>query len=298
MRELIKKLAIFVMILVLIKLPFVYFYKAEPSYRKEKFAEKDYNAVFIGSSRTMYSVIPAYFDHLVNDQTKSYNFGITSGVPLQTFDWSEEIIQNKPSIKYIFFELSGRPNSWVLYEEPWRRFSFSDYWRGWYNFNSHKFANYHNKLIKSFFKPILQGEYPDYNLPLKIALEKKDLSKRLGVSSKELEFSRIRNQLIEIGDLDSSSVDEEYWQRITNLIEIAEAKNIQIYFFIPPRLETDNELRTVYPLYQRLDEKYKIRAAHFDPSIYTEAASVDNFHLNKNGAMIFTEKLADEFKER
>lgn len=297
MSKLIKKLTFFLVILVLIKLPFVWFYKDESEFRHEKLAEQEFDTVFIGSSRTQFAVIPAYFDSLTNSKTKSYNFGIEGGLPPRTFDWAEEVIETKPMVKKIFFELSGGMESLPFYKEPWRDFSLSQYITGVQNLSFDRLMEYHDRLTKNFFQPSLQPNYPSYNINLEQVLEKKELVAKRNVSQTELELCRQRNLKIE-NEISPESVNEKYLQRVEKLIKSAEKRNITLYFFIPPRIETESELKMVSPIYQKLDEKYKFRAEHFDKSLYTDETSIDDFHLNHKGAMIFTENLADEFKER
>lgn len=297
MLKLIKKLSFFLAILVMIKLPFLWFYKDEAEFRFEKLAEQEFNTVFIGSSRTQFSVIPAYFDSLTNGETKSYNFGIEGGLPPRTFDWAEEVIERKPSVKYIFFELSGGIESLPFYKEPWRNFSLSQYIIGVQSLSFEQLVEYHDRLTKNFFQPTLQPNYPSYNIALEKVFEKNELTAKRNVSQKELELCLRRNLEVE-NSVSSASVNERYIRKINSLIETAEKRNVKVYFFIPPRLETEKELKTVSPIYQKLVEKYKFRAAHFDESLYTEETSIDDFHLSHKGAMIFSEKLADEFKER
>src|SRR4051812_32944462 len=105
MTRFLKKLTAFFAILLAIKAPFAFFYRDEPAARLKEMANGDFNAVFVGSSRTRDGIIPAYFDSQTNGRTKSYNFSLPAGLPPDTFDWSEEIVRTQPSVKYIFFEL-------------------------------------------------------------------------------------------------------------------------------------------------------------------------------------------------
>src|SRR5688500_4384064 len=115
MKRLIIKSALFCLILLAIKMPLVILYKDEPDYRRFIFASRDFNTVFVGSSRTKHAIIPAYFDSLTSGETKSYNFGIEGALPPYTIDECEELIRNKSSLKYLFFELSG--NSYYFVPE-------------------------------------------------------------------------------------------------------------------------------------------------------------------------------------
>jgi hypothetical protein len=283
---------------VLIKAPFIFFYEDEFEHRKSEFAKRNYDTVFIGSSRTRLAVIPAYFDALTESETTTYNLGTEGALPPQTFDWCEDLIESKSSLKHIFFELSGGIDQIPIYEEPWKRFSFAEYARTLNLIDFRKLAVYHDQRALGLFKSHLSGSHEDYNVPLKNLSGKKELTPKKATTPEVLEFSRKLNLQIENGDLSEFPLHAYYWERVCRLIELAEAKQIKIYFFISPRLETRSELVMVAPIYQRLDEKYKFRTDHYDESLYLENTSTDEFHLNYNGALRFTELLADTFYKR
>ena len=76
MKNLLLKFGLFIVILLLIKIPFVVFFGdrfiyqnpaarqlgLQVQYRQNEFARQDYNAVFVGSTRTALGISPAYFD--------------------------------------------------------------------------------------------------------------------------------------------------------------------------------------------------------------------------------------------
>lgn len=287
MKSLILKSALFFLLLILIKVPF---YKDVLDYRNAAFSKQQFTAVFIGSSRTDYGVIPAYFDFLTHHKTKSYNFGISEGLPPETFDWCDELIRNNPSLRYVFFELSG---GFVAKPRPGARLSWASYLHTWKNLPFDKISAYHDNLVAGFFKPNLWVKQPDYNVPFENALDNKDLRAKTPTAPEILQRSYRFNQSVETGGFAvPPPINEEYWQRVRRLIELTEAKQIRLYFFIPPRLETEREARTVYPIYQKLEKKYKLSVAHDEAALYQDDTSVDDFHLNHKGAMRFTENMA------
>lgn len=280
--------------LILIKLVFVVFFgdnfiyqetkgdKYEVRYRKNEFAKQEFNTVFIGSSRTVFGISPSYFDSLTDKKTKSYNFGIIAGLPPRTFDWCEELIQTKPSLKYVFVELSGTGIVPLNKNDEWLSDSY-------------------NEMVLAFFRPTLPRKkvekiHYDLNIPLKEFLGRNNIPLTKYFSLQEVRLSHSYNkQIEEKNPIMKIPVDEFYWKRILELIKSAESKNIRLYFFIPPRLKTEKELRMVYPIYQKLEEKYKLRAAHYDESLYQIDTSFDNSHLNYKGAKKFTELMAEAF---
>jgi hypothetical protein len=252
--------------------------KHELAYRKSEFAKQEYDTVFIGSSRTAFGISPSYFDSLSQRKTKSYNFGIIAGKPPQTFDWCEELIQNSAHLKYVFFELSSGFSENEKQDDP----------------------------VLTFFKPsiprrefeeaVIKFNLPLQNIPLQDFLSRKDnpvrqnfpLSKVQHMHSLNLQIEREIPEML-------TAYNEMYWHRVTRLITLAESKQIQVRFFIPPRLKTENEIKMVYPIYKKLDEKHKLRVAHDDDSLYQADTSFDYSHLNYRGSKRFTELMAAAF---
>jgi len=275
MRKTAQKLILFLSLLALIKLPFALFYLDEQNFRKAKFSENKYDTVFIGSSRTKYAVMPSYFDALTERQTKSYNFGVDAGLPPQTFDWCENLIESSQSLRYVFFELSGGIKT----------MSFTE------------LENSQNHLAIDFFRPQMPIQYFDYNFPFENVLEDGELEAKIPVSPENIRLSLSFNQRVENDLVSSFPSKENYWVRIKRLIELAEAKQIRVFFFVPPRLETENELKTVLPIYRELEAKYKLTVNHYEQRLYEEETSINDFHLNRAGAVIFTENMAQAFNE-
>lgn len=313
MKRLLQKLGLFFLILLLIKMPFTAYFgdnsiyrkfgfvdmvdRDELAYRQSEFAKQNFDTVFIGSSRTVGSVIPAYFDALNENTTKSYNFGVISGLPPQTFDWCEDLIQTKPSLKRVFFELSGG------YIEPLTvkqlQYGLSVYLTDQRGLTFTKSANYHNNLLAALLRPDIPVKYDNnyYNIPLQKALNENAKPINGFFSLPEVQLAYLRNaQFKKENSAAFSAVNETYWNRISKLVELAEAKQIRIYFFIPPRLERDWELETVYPIYQKLGARYRLDVAHYDETLYQIDTSNDNYHLNHKGALHFTELMAEAFK--
>lgn len=321
MKVLLQKLGYFFLILLLIKLSFVIFYEdvfiykepeltepermsrlvefieAQLDYRKSKITEQEFDTVFIGSSRTSYSIIPAYFDTLTRKQTKSYNFGINAGFPPMTFNWCEDLIRTKQSLKYIFFELSEREEKISNADEFRQDFAFPK--------KVNYLESYLNNLIITSIKPgltatkrkVVHRDYnDDYNIPLQKVFEKKAASPNEIVSLQKIQLSNVRNRQVEKKTYSNAdSLNKDYWDQISKLIALAESKQIHIYFFIPPRLSTEHELKVIYPIYQKLERKYKLTVTHYDDSLYQINTSFDDFHLNDKGATKFTELLAEAF---
>lgn len=330
MKSLVQKIGLFFLILLAIKLAFVFlrgdsFVYREPAFseaemrgmidrhvdpqvrfRYAEIAEESFDTVFIGTSRTNYNIAPTYFDRLTSNRTKSYNFGINGGLTPQSFDWCEELIRARPSLKYIFFELSARDVKDSLAQFSWDGLTFPAY--------AAKLENHLNLSAVSALKPRIfptdnQPDYrkprmifrefnDDYNVPLEEFLKKTDKPAAKLVSLREIELSHRRNLAAEQSETDLNyPLDENYRNRVARLIELAESKGIRIYFYLPARLGPA-EPPAVLPIYKKLDPKYRLGVRHFDDSLYRPDASFDEFHLNHAGARRFTELLAAAFNDQ
>ncbi|MCE7073309.1 hypothetical protein LZG74_23535 [Dyadobacter sp. CY327] len=65
------------------------------------------NAVFIGTSRTLYGINPLIFDSLNAGQTRSYNMGLFSLSIANSLNIARHIIENDPKTQIVFIELSA-----------------------------------------------------------------------------------------------------------------------------------------------------------------------------------------------
>lgn len=296
MKQLFLKSVLFLAILILVKIPVFLFYQDEPMYRKSELAKEEFNTVFIGSSRTKYSIIPAYFDSLTKEKTKSYNFGVDYGVTPKTFFWCEDLIHENPSLKYVFFELSSGVNQVETFRETWREFYAVEYAQAVKNLKVRDSIKYHDRLVAGFFRLSSSTKnLAGYNIPLKDFLGK-ELKAKTITSQKVIRESHQLNLQAEDENYSTNSFNEFYWGRVSRLIELAESKQIRIYFFIPPRLQTEEELKTIYPIYRSLDKKYKLSVKHYSQLFYQDETSIDDVHLNHKGAMLFTKDMAEAFR--
>jgi hypothetical protein len=89
-----------------------------------------------------------------------------------------------------------------------------------------------------------------------------------------------------------------YWDIISRMIEKARQKNIKLIFFVPPKLEVEH-FKNVLPVYFSLSPKNRIEMA--DPDKYAEFYELQYTynigHVNKEGSVLFTQKLSSLFLE-
>jgi hypothetical protein len=72
------------------------------------------DAVFIGTSRTLYGIDSEIFDSLNNRTTRSYNLGLFSLSFSNSLRIANDLITNEPDIKTIFIELSALDYNTIL----------------------------------------------------------------------------------------------------------------------------------------------------------------------------------------
>ena len=295
-----KKLVVFAAALILVRLAFLPFYVNELEYRKQVFDDGEYTAVFIGTSRTKWAVIPAYFDQLAGNVSVSYNFGIDNALPPETFEWSEEFMDAKPSLKYIFIELSGSAKLVPSNEDRllWRIARFAE------RSNLRDISERFDLFALRIFKPLVpkrDDKFVDRNAPYELPSDVRTPEvENNNTSETEIQKTFMRSSFLESHDplAEELAFPVAYWGRITRFVEFAEARGVSVYFFVPPRIETEEEIKTILPIYRKLAIKNKLEKAHDDKSLYSVGTSVDNFHLNKDGALIFTRNLAEQFAKK
>jgi hypothetical protein len=293
MKRLLRNIVIFAGILLLTKVPFGFFHRDALEIKRGELANGDYNTVFIGSSRTQNSLIPGYFDSQTQGKTKSYNFGLPAGLPPDTFDWAEELFLGQHTIKFAFFELSGLMKNLPVEKLPPRHFSVSKYFDVVASLRYNELQFYHDGLALAVFKPDLPSETRDHDVGIRTEAEKKTLTEKL-----KLSLERNRRMETSFDGRHQEPANDEYVRRVKELIDIAESRRIEIYFFVPPRLETENEFKTVYPIYQQMDAGHKIDPGHYDDVFYRADMSLDEFHLGPQAAVRFSQKFADAFNAR
>jgi hypothetical protein len=287
------KLLLLAIILIAIKLPFFFAFQDEVSYRRSEYLKGSFDTVFVGSSRTRDAILPSYFDSLNQKATRSYNFGTAAAVANQTLDRCELLINSSAAVKTLIVELSGGLESVQVYEEPWRSFDLQEHWRATRSMDWAKAILYNDRLVATFFKPNVFFGHIDNNVPLE-ELKKRPVTENRQLTKVRLEAVRKRN--LKLTDETESGVDPSiasYLERIDKILKLADSKSVNVYFFIPPRIETDREAETLRSLWHFLDSEHKLDVNHYEETFYAVEDSADEFHLNQTGALKFTKHLAE-----
>jgi len=296
-----------------------------------------YNTFFIGSSRTYRHVIPALFDSLTSasEQHHSFNLGSPATFVPQTFYLLEELLSDRflpeDGPVTVFLEMM-HPADFTMTNLFTQQ---SYYWCNWknlsflYTYQAAKSKSFMEKaevISRSFtsgflhhfgFNFLPSHAELDVNWlgPLRdgyLSLEEEQRS----YHGKPNEMDQRRKAFLADPDsLDKRAVNARtayrrqvisvkpgysiLLQKMQDLIQEAQLKNVRLIFLIPPRLGTPDYDELLY-IKSRLPEKNDIELGDPDkyPDFYNKELSFDIGHLNAKGAALYTAALANAYLER
>ncbi|MCB0168831.1 MAG: hypothetical protein KDI79_31680, partial [Anaerolineae bacterium] len=110
------------------------------------------------------------------------------------------------------------------------------------------------------------------------------------------EQERLSRQFLETID-ETSPVNPVLLNHFQALIADSEAQGVHLILLLYPRLE--DEYKALLPVYYHLPAQNKIEMTHPDeyPEFYSMAYTFDRGHMNREGARLFTEALAQNFNQ-
>lgn len=281
---------------------------------------KDNDNLFVGSSTTYNHLNPVWFDSLMNDGRTSYNISQGGYFPFRTLDMIALANRFKPvkRINY-FLELRGlsdvnhncksRP---ILYSMSWKKYRIAlDYigrlqslsffekskWMGAYTLS----------LITKYLNPGFMSrpihKEPDSNVSDSLrgfyALER-----RAGATLKPGYEEDSQNRIVfdpepaagEYEKMSGSIQHDKFFAYLLSEAQKLKNTGSDVVFFIPPR--SKNTLVKCYE--ERLLANgfpvIDLSGSGKHPEFYALEYSYDKWHLNRKGALLFTEKLAREYK--
>ena len=94
----------------------------------------------------------------------------------------------------------------------------------------------------------------------------------------------------------SKYFNKAHFEKINKLINLAHEKGIELFFIIPPRLKRYEEL---FALKSALGDNKVIDLSSVQeyPALYKPENSFDIGHLNRKGAVLFSEYMAIKFQK-
>jgi hypothetical protein len=289
----------------------------EAAYKRDSLLwpiRRQVNTVFIGSSRTAFSLIPAQFDSLTHQQTHSFNHGLSGTFVPATFDEAERIIDmDGLALKTLFFELSfplttagtdpfdqESPTDELLFMADYARQQATGLdvvgeltrttndvlVKALMLKNTVTFAvNSLNKPVDDNFV-MTPGGYRYYRSvnwidPLEVAKSASERSRERLPTAK------------------ADTVPTRYRQRIQRLIERCNQRKVALYFVRPNHLTT-TEKRLLPGIEAAIPARYRFGMPARYNSLYQMGVycSDDGMHLNRRGARLFTARFAEHYHQR
>ena len=292
------------------------------------------NTVFIGSSRIFRHVDPALFDQ--HTGAKSYNLGFAGMFPYRSYQYLEYLnLKENEDVKNIFIELSPIArlgenfntdpfiysiNLDQYYEvidftlnSQYNSLLKAKYLGGYSLLFFYKYfgigsAKYLNQYMWGPSLQTSETEKTNYHngyISLDEDYARKgdnyaDLKNRNEgfLNNYEKELEAYIQAYHEVKNIEVDMSQDEFTSYVIDQAEALIKKGKNVYFIISPRQEYD-DLYYLLSQKKKLEKEYAIidfsNPADFPP-LYTKEYSFDRVHLNKRGAELFTEELAEAVK--
>lgn len=283
-----------------------------------------YNAIFIGSSRTLGQVNPNLFDETVDTSLGIQSFNL--GVGGLFFPESETIFRDllakkPPKLRYVFFELAPAPA--VLTENL--HTTRHVYWYNLKNIdvlisNTLETAPGMASATKANIQHFVSLIERSFNIGMGLDVLRYLTNPYKGVDEKNLlgvnadgfspftmantGLTKARQAFIDDPDLveqfskyildqmaSDTVLQETYAALIQDMIKAAEEQNVVLIFIVPPRYYSSLS-RTLEP-----SRKIEITDPEQYPELYDVQVTWDVSHLNESGAVIYTQILARKASE-
>ncbi|MGZ4117736.1 MAG: hypothetical protein ACXVPY_09655 [Bacteroidia bacterium] len=313
-------------------------YSGSPYYSKKyKFYEEhklQFNSVIFGSSRMFRQVNPAIIDSMLKEyHFSTFNMGAPATFNPEEYYLYEKLLEDHPNFKYAFIEF--QPLCEIAENNVDSKRSY--YWMNlkYLNFSIHYVldANYPQALKTKIIREYCQGYINNmfdfsgclapfhhtnaesdnclgknkngfYSLNEEMEDTPGDNEFRYRLTSflKDTTILKERINMSKVAFSEKNTgvyLNKYHLNYLKRMIEKSEAKGIQLFFIIPPRL-TLKDYQELLSLAKALPEKNVIQLADVNkyPEFYKSATAFDIGHLNKTGAELFSRLLAAEIEKR
>lgn len=283
---------------------------------------KDVNTFFLGSSHFYRQIIPKQYDLATNGY--SYNLGVQGLATPENYYLLENLLEEEAVTDAIIFialsdlqsiapknmytsrstyfinnkilkqslSIIGDETQFSFLTKTFRTFSFlGNYFYntiGLAGFRSHFRESNHIEIDKIGSRGFLAL---DDDLSDDVQGREAAFKNQLAQFDKRIEKTKKTYAMIEAKP---RLYNQSHYDYLDELTKKAEIKNNKLFFVIPPR---KNDYDNVLKLASALPHNRIIDLANPEkyPEFYASENSFDIGHLNKKGAKIFTEKLADEY---
>lgn len=292
-------------------------------YETYKKSTVPYNTLFVGSSRTYRHIDPHVFDSICMQKgIRSFNLGSPATFNPEAFYLLEKIMsEKKPPVQNIIIELGQinfikavnwfAPQSYYYLDYSLFRSSMEIIW-------TQPDIPLWRKMVNAW--PYVQGfiiNHTFYYPPLQVTEEKEAYNGYLkngyySLDDEVVDFSPKGLVARRLTFLSDTSVlqqraakqligqqyppHEMYAMYLNELIEQTAAKNVNLYFIIPPKLQKYSALQKIASRIKRGHVMDLGSAAQY-PEFYMAQYSFDIGHLNRDGAKLYTQYAAEAFMD-
>jgi hypothetical protein len=291
---------------------------------------KDFNTVFIGTSKTYWEANVTLFDSLTNHKTRSFNYGVDAIAAAEMFYYTDNLVRLDKNIRYAFIELYDidliiPQNLHTRRQKYWSNldswlFTMRAIWDSNFNLNE-KLRGFTNNTI-TFFEWLLKFDllkdvvrfksakvnegYLGVNQTGYVALGEEVVDTdehlarhRLLLNDTSVNFRMaVASNRVFAHFADSIRFNNAYYNKLQEVINSLQSRNIKVFLIIAPRTN-EIQLSNVVPAFLRAKncDKINLAEARLNPEFYELNYSYDPTHLNKSGGRIYTEKIARAFNE-
>ena len=273
------------------------------------------NAVFIGTSRTLYGINPLIFDSLNAGQTRSYNMGLFSLSIANSLNIARHIIENDPKTQIVFIELSALDYSTIhmtpdlVFNDVYFRMCADeatvnpDDHGKWSDFLS----DFNTTLFQTFSIAPQIATFKKWINPVNDPIEgppnlAKNGMQRVSLRISGLNTGVINNRfytkkLMSLGK--KLPPNAHFLFRINEVLSLAKAHRKRLVFYMPNNI-TKGEFEVLSQVAPYIPQVNFI-ALPTDSSldaIFKPENLFDSHHLNVEGSAIFTRYLHGEFTKK
>ncbi|HSH03147.1 MAG TPA: hypothetical protein VLL52_11560 [Anaerolineae bacterium] len=293
--------------------------------------QESFDIIFLGSSRFYFQIDPTTVDQTLDNNFHSFNMASAAVYVPEMYYLYERLLPSlaEQDVKYAVLELQRidapteteqtRKNYFLTYDllslalkSIWQ----SPHWEK-YGYQSTITKNYligymHN-FLKLNFRGVIDYWYQSYHTDIKpvgytgFVVEDNDESFheyraqiRTNFLENDLALFQTTHEAVKqlyAPNEHDLHLDQVHLAKINELIEQSENTGVHLIFVLPPRLFPEYYTELL-PLWQEIPPQHRIDLAnpYLYPQFYSLDYSLDTVHLTLNGALLFSESLANELK--
>jgi len=327
MRKFLKRLVIFLLLSMVVLQIAEYFLPYH--YGNKNFSTKvlyfknnpnKFNTLFLGSSKTDYSVYPPTIDSILKDEgVKSFNFGVGGTSNPESYFLAENLIKDLDStdVKILVLEVSPVRNMSLKNFKTTRNCYYHSLNQLYFSFNVVNEERYPwKKKAKFYFKYSLHFLKDKINFskltylrnPYQNSTNIQDdnyngftstiIHQAKAITQKDYDRKiKIALNRDTIANIQSPKDYSTHAKRLNAFYEVCQQKGIKAFFLVQPKHYDYSYMRSMYhqlPANSIID----VSDAEKFPKLYDPAYSKDPGHLNDKGAFVLSKIVGTEIKKR